>query len=126
MSKRTSRQSSKLEDKATKTPVEEEIPEEKIVKKSFNSEKTTTTTTTNGKSTSTKTSAKEPVKMSLSELKNLKNLRKKQEHILMNIENENIQKHVQTLLEKFDPPNCTNCPKRRADRVCINKACGVD
>ena len=31
---------------------------------------------------------------------------------------------MKELTGKFDPPNCNNCPKRRADRVCIHKACG--
>ncbi|KAL4456262.1 hypothetical protein ABPG74_014223 [Tetrahymena malaccensis] len=123
MSKRASRQSSKLEEKTENKTFEEEIPEENLTKKQFNSKEKTTTTKTQKAG---KESAKEPVKMSLAELKNLKNLRSKQEHILMNIENENIQNHVQTLLEKFDPPYCANCKKRRADRVCINKACGQE
>ncbi|KAL4504375.1 hypothetical protein ABPG72_009821 [Tetrahymena utriculariae] len=123
MSKRVSRQSSKLEEKTEIKTFEEEIPEENLTKKQFNSKEKTTTTKTQKVG---KESTKEPVKMSLAELKNLKNMRKKQEHILMNIENQNIQNHVQTLLEKFDPPYCANCQKRRADRVCINKACGQE
>ncbi|EAR96326.1 hypothetical protein TTHERM_00188950 (macronuclear) [Tetrahymena thermophila SB210] len=124
MSKRASRQASKLEEKTETKTFEEEIPEENPTKKQFNSKEKTTTTTKTQKVG--KESAKEPVKMSLAELKNLKNLRSKQEHILMNIENQNIENHVQTLLEKFDPPYCANCKKRRADRVCINKACGQE
>ena len=26
-------------------------------------------------------------------------------------------------MAKFEPPYCDNCPKRRADRVCVNKKC---
>ena len=27
-------------------------------------------------------------------------------------------------MRKFSPPYCGSCPSRRADRVCVNKACG--
>jgi hypothetical protein len=56
--------------------------------------------------------------------KGQKCLKKRQENIMMSIENKNIEKHVKELTEKFNPPLCKNCPQRRADRVCINKPCG--
>jgi len=53
-----------------------------------------------------------------------KTFRQCQEKILQEIEKENIQKFVEDLISKFEPPFCENCPQRRADRVCVNKNCG--
>ncbi|EAR84664.1 hypothetical protein TTHERM_00649330 (macronuclear) [Tetrahymena thermophila SB210] len=121
MNKRSSRQSSKCEEKLT---YEEEIPLESISKKLFKSQNQTKITNSTRKTEQKDT--KEHVKMSLKDLKNFKNLRITQEKILINIENENIQNHVQELLQKFDSPFCGNCLKRRADKVCVNKHCGIE
>ena len=43
---------------------------------------------------------------------------------MQEIENANIQAFVEEQMAKFEPPYCDNCPKRRADRVCVNKKCG--
>ena len=40
------------------------------------------------------------------------------------IENVNIERIVSENINKFNPPYCESCPSRRADRVCVNKACG--
>ncbi|EAR84666.1 hypothetical protein TTHERM_00649350 (macronuclear) [Tetrahymena thermophila SB210] len=121
MNKRSSRQSSKCEEILT---YEEEIPLESISKKLFKSQNQTKIT--NSTRNTEQEDTKEHVKMSLKDLKNLKNLRKTQEKILINIENENIQNHVQELLQKFDSPFCGNCLKRRADKICVNKHCGIE
>ena len=44
---------------------------------------------------------------------------------MQEIENTNIQAFVEEQMAKFEPPYCNNCPKRRADRVCVNKNCGI-
>ncbi|KAL4436427.1 hypothetical protein ABPG74_002993 [Tetrahymena malaccensis] len=119
MNKRPSRQSSKCEGKLTN---EVEIPLENIQKKLFKSQDSAKTIN----STRNEQDNKEQVKMRLSDLKQLKSFKETQENILMNIENKNIQKHVQELLQKFDSPFCGHCLKRRADKVCINKKCGKE